>query len=414
MLPERYSELLTAYVDGELDARQQRTVQGLLQRSPEARALLRQLESDAELLRRLPPRKLGADLAPQIVEAISRRGRRTEAAKKSRMPRNIRWPAWTRWAVAAAILLCAGVWAFQALPFASQRDQQGPSMAHHHDSEEDGDSKKNADGQPSPDGASGSKAPRHKQPASDGFLTLGGGRKQVPGNNPDPGLTLPLQELGRQDGADQLRAKLQAGQTFRVDLFCRDTGQSLRQLRDVLRAQGIEMLIGQKAQARLERPALRTKYTLYAENLRPAELLLILQQLGKRDRQRANEQNVAQQFGIMTLAEMSRSGQQQIVQFLGSPPSLIAESSGRRNGEKALVRESGTASPKRASRDLPEGRTRLGPRRRRALVLAYNEDNSPVVPRPQVSEVVKQFQADREPRRSATLQVVLVLSPDDV
>src|SRR2546430_2493824 len=47
MLPERGRELLTAYVDGELSARQRRHVLRLLRHSAEARRLLQRLQGDA-------------------------------------------------------------------------------------------------------------------------------------------------------------------------------------------------------------------------------------------------------------------------------------------------------------------------------------------------------------------------------
>ncbi len=49
MLLDRYRELLTAYVDGELTARQRRHVARLLRRSPEARQLLQQLQRRCSL-----------------------------------------------------------------------------------------------------------------------------------------------------------------------------------------------------------------------------------------------------------------------------------------------------------------------------------------------------------------------------
>ena len=61
MLLDRYRQLLTAYVDGELSSRQRRHVVRLLHRSAEARRLLRQLEADAKSLRDLPRPALSVD-----------------------------------------------------------------------------------------------------------------------------------------------------------------------------------------------------------------------------------------------------------------------------------------------------------------------------------------------------------------
>ena len=61
MLPERFRELLTAYVDGELSARQRRHVLRLLRRSVEARRLLHFLQSDSHNLIHLPRVRLDPD-----------------------------------------------------------------------------------------------------------------------------------------------------------------------------------------------------------------------------------------------------------------------------------------------------------------------------------------------------------------
>src|SRR5438105_4517825 len=67
MLAEKYQELLTAYVDGELSARQRRAVYKLLRRSAEARALLRQLQEDSHSLIELPPPPPAPDFAGSVM-----------------------------------------------------------------------------------------------------------------------------------------------------------------------------------------------------------------------------------------------------------------------------------------------------------------------------------------------------------
>ena len=71
MLSDRHCQLLTAYVDGELTARQRRAVDGLVQRSAEARAFLEDLQSDSAELRSLPPRKAPATLAEKVLGTLS-------------------------------------------------------------------------------------------------------------------------------------------------------------------------------------------------------------------------------------------------------------------------------------------------------------------------------------------------------
>src|SRR4030081_2544005 len=73
MLPDRYRQLVTAFVDGELSARQRRAALRLLNRSPDARDLLRKLQGDARTLRELPRPRLGRDLSGDVVRSIRAR-----------------------------------------------------------------------------------------------------------------------------------------------------------------------------------------------------------------------------------------------------------------------------------------------------------------------------------------------------
>ena len=73
MIPDRLSELLTAYIDDELSARQRQSVQRLLHKSDEARVLLQKLQDDAALLRNLPRQRLEEDLSHSVLRTISDR-----------------------------------------------------------------------------------------------------------------------------------------------------------------------------------------------------------------------------------------------------------------------------------------------------------------------------------------------------
>ena len=73
MLPERITQLLSAYVDGELNSRERRNVGRILRKSPEARRLLSQLKQDSMILRRLPRKKTQIDLTGSAMGTISLR-----------------------------------------------------------------------------------------------------------------------------------------------------------------------------------------------------------------------------------------------------------------------------------------------------------------------------------------------------
>jgi anti-sigma factor RsiW len=103
MLSEETQELLSAFVDGELNAPERVAVARLLQQSSEARELVRHLQENAHRLRQLPRRRLEPGFADDVLQMIAmrhpRHARPRGAARR-------RWlPAFA--ASAAAVLLVA-------------------------------------------------------------------------------------------------------------------------------------------------------------------------------------------------------------------------------------------------------------------------------------------------------------------
>ncbi len=112
MLPERITQLLTSYIDGELSTRQRRQVTRLLRKSPEARKLLTEMEQDSIILRRLPRKKMKQDLSQTLPGTIKVRGLElpppkapTESLKR---PRPAGVPSWLVAGMALALLCGVG------------------------------------------------------------------------------------------------------------------------------------------------------------------------------------------------------------------------------------------------------------------------------------------------------------------
>jgi anti-sigma factor RsiW len=74
MLPERVTQLLTSYIDGELSSRQRRAVSRLLRKSSEARNLLQRMQQDSMILRHLPRRRMKQDLSKTVLTTLDLRG----------------------------------------------------------------------------------------------------------------------------------------------------------------------------------------------------------------------------------------------------------------------------------------------------------------------------------------------------
>src|SRR5262245_24543883 len=105
MLSETCRELLAAYVDGELNTRQQDAVRRLLHGSAEAREWLRRMQEDAAALRQLPVQRLDRDLSAPVMRIIAERGLRPPTRRRRAETSRPNFAAWASFSAAAAALL---------------------------------------------------------------------------------------------------------------------------------------------------------------------------------------------------------------------------------------------------------------------------------------------------------------------
>ena len=117
MLHERYRELLTAYVDGELSTRQRRYALRLLRRSVEAHKLLQRLQTDSRELRDLPRPRLDRDLSGAVLRKIAAAGRPAPVRRIRRIAPVHVYPTWMGAAAAAAVLLVVGTASYVCFSF---------------------------------------------------------------------------------------------------------------------------------------------------------------------------------------------------------------------------------------------------------------------------------------------------------
>ena len=109
MVRETERELLTAFIDGECSEDEQKAVMRLLQRSSEARKLLRQLQQDADSLRTLPRMPSPRDFSQSVLDTIEERGLRPGRFRRTNLPPV---PLWTTVAAAASVFLAVGLATF--------------------------------------------------------------------------------------------------------------------------------------------------------------------------------------------------------------------------------------------------------------------------------------------------------------
>jgi hypothetical protein len=433
MLSDRCYQLLTAYVDGELSARQRRAVQRLLRGSPEARALLRQLQDDAEALRRLPRRRLDPDFSFRVLTSLHERGlvHRQRLAQLQTQP----FPAWVGMALAASVLFLVGFGSYFYFLLTLPDHRGNPvalSTAPHGPSEEGVLT-------PGPDGAASQakvdrppaeqRKPRQPPPPSTVAQTPSdkpsSPREPAADPTPEMALTLPVPEkemfqpqavemalpaifqFGDLIGT-RLRDELRKDSGFRLEVPCRDSSRAFERLQSALKTHGINLLIDQVAQSRLKHK-LQTNFVLYAEDLLPEELAAILQQVGSDDRKAESKRKGDGLFDGLVVTRMTKDDRKELSTLLGVDPRQVqSPRAGTPLGvdpKKPLsemtaeqVAQALTTSRSEANRSSGKAPEHL------AVVLPYN----PVRPRPGSAEV-KRFLESRRPPRIGTVQVLLVL-----
>lgn len=296
MLPERVTQLLSAYVDGELSARERRAVSRLLRKSAEARAMLHQMKQDSMVLRKLPRKKTQLDLSGSVMGTISLRNLQLPKIENPvplspRGSASRRRPLWLK-VSAAALLLCAvGLASYFVVSLVL--DGPGAQNTGPHSTNPDDPRRGHGQGLPDvpPPVITVLHEPENSTPAKDGSdrkderLTLGL-LKPPAFVTPVPRLMqiLTLRDLEQTARLNQLTEELSQDDASRLDLFClTDTSRALDRVQAVFKANNVTLRIDPYAQARMKQK-LKTNLAIYSEELSPEELAAILQQLAADDK----------------------------------------------------------------------------------------------------------------------------------
>jgi hypothetical protein len=442
MLPDRDRQLLTAYVDGELNARQRRHAERLLRHSGEARQLLRQLEEDARALRTLPPVRPPADLSEAVLRGIAER--RLAPARRRALRPVAPYPEWAGLAAAAAVLLVLGVAsylyfarAFQhhtAAPLADNRpgaSRPAPEVKHAGDSpvvrREEQDKRPPKDLGPHEPPSPAPAPPAVAQAAPD---KEGGPRPKPPeAPKPDAVLTdrnmemfkldevqvalpvaLSVRDLEKDAARRKLLDELGKDSAFRLELPCRDGTRAFERLQAVCKARRVGLHIDGAAQVRLKKAQWRTNYVVYLEGLTPDEWAGLLRQLGQDDA-KAARRPAERQFDGLVLTRLTPRDHKELADLMGLDPTRTSPKPAGPLGTDLHKPLSEQTAEQVAQALAGQGGARPQPGKPAAkapehvaLVLAYN----PVRPRPGSPEV-KRFLDGRKPTRPGTIQVLLVL-----
>jgi anti-sigma factor RsiW len=444
MLSDDVCRLLTGYVDGELNDRQRKAVEGLVQRSPEARQLLDQLQANANTLRKLPRRQLPSDFALQVAGAITTRqlhpGQRRSWQPSSRI---LAWAG-----AAASVLLAVGLGSFyylsparnQRAPFDAARDQELAQAQPMAKKESPFGSRRDLDKSaaaplvkaapvpvPSETGSSAGdrKAPQSmptpppSKPSDGTDKDAGAALAASPGKSNNlrvipPGfpLTLSLGELNREEEKKRLRLVMEKGTGYHIELFCRGNGHALERLRAALSSQRIGLLVDDAAESRLKRGATEENYLLYAQEMTAVQLASVLERLASDDKEAEDKRRGSGEFENFTVCALAVEDSRVVAAFLGGDP-LLPPAPGLRG---SLVPDLYKPLPERAAAPAnrsslpPNGTPRLDralvkPPEHSALLIPYG----PGRPKTITSNPVRQFLSNRKPPQHGAVQVFLVL-----
>lgn len=355
MLSPRELELLTGQVDGELTPQQRRQVEALLKKSPEARALLRQLEEDARQLRQLSLLQVPRDLSASVVAAVGKPvPERRPTLRLPRTPVEPRIPTWLALTAAAVILFAVGAFSF----FFHSDDPTGDAANRLAQSNPEGKKNRPRDARdnaltrtgadkdseelPAPvttpdQGSEEQVTPQQERPirttppkdvptksrAPETVLASGGSEAFSKLERIDPLLpsVWKLHELGRGESSAKLVDELQTSSAFRVELLAKDATRGFERLRTALLARGVQLHFDPLVQPRLKKPLWRTDFALFLENVTPADLVAILKATGTADRQAGEKKGGEMRFdGPLVVKDLSRLDRKELADLLGVDP----------------------------------------------------------------------------------------------
>ncbi len=445
MLQDRYRQLLTAYVDGELSSRQRRHVSRLLSRSAEARQLLQQLQADARALRRLPRPSLPADLTGPILRSIAERRLTPGQCRANSTSSASSWMApLGTWAAAAAVLILLGASSY--LYFASSRPQASKTdVAQKQLVPPTVLSKPKKGTSPSVKSDTPQVVSR-EQPGSTidqtsnakSPVTVKEGRDKnvpvVPEKAPsqvkeETALTdrlemfqldrapdiLPVvvkvNDLDQASVRKQLKAELRKDSDYRLELPCQNGTKAFERVQKAAQTLHFGLILDKQAQERIKMKW-RTNYVLYVENITPDELIRFVQQIGAEDRKSSAGKPAEIRIDRLVLTRMTPQHRKELSTLLGIDPTATPPRSTdapapdprkpladltARQVENALAGQGGTPRPE-------SGKPAAKPPEHYVLVLPYN----PVRPTPG-SEEIKLFLEKRKSTRAGTIRVLLVL-----
>ncbi|HZZ81783.1 MAG TPA: zf-HC2 domain-containing protein [Gemmataceae bacterium] len=313
MLSEQVTQLLTAFVDGELTPRERAEVVRLLEKSSEAREMLRQLQENAHKIKQLPRRKVEPSLVDEIMQAIAeQKAQRAAPVRRARR----RWLPFLTAAMAASLMLCVlSVLAWRT--FRTDEPVNNPIV------------------QNSPDKKSDPVTPPPVTPPTVwrpnpllGPLVEGTVENFAKAPVPETGFSARFAELHPDKGAKSadLAMELQKDPTVQLDITVKNNAMAMARLKDVLKDRGITLVTDQSAAKSLtNKSQAKVEYLVYADSLTRDELTKLMGDLGQSYVVGANNNQRTEQspYQKVTVAPIAKTEIQRVAKLLGVDPATL-------------------------------------------------------------------------------------------
>ena len=360
MLSEPVLELLTAFVDGELSQRQRKAVMRVLERSSEARGMLRQMQENAHKLKKLPRHKVEPSLVEQVLQAIAEQKSQPKQPSKSRAGRRA-WMPYLAATMAASLLMGVigfAYWKAMIEPIDPLKDDSDKFV------------KVVPETKPEPKPSVESPPKKKKHPLLDGIVegvALGVGAK--PAEQVFVALFRDLRNEGKGIATGQFTQELNSdanrATVVQLDISVKNNGSALKYLGEVLRARNIKLVtdpavgktLADKNQAKVE-------YLVYAENLTTDDVTKLMSELGQPMNVGINNQKKAESpYQKVTVTPIAKNDKQNLARLLGVEPSVIepknvkdVKPDPKRERSAVLLPNSAGAAPSVEVRQFVKGR----------------------------------------------------------
>jgi hypothetical protein len=357
MLPDHYSELLTAFVDGEVSPREHEAALRLLQKSAEARKLLEELQDNARRVKALPVRTLGPDFCREVLQRVEE----TPPIARPRMAKPAP-PTWLGVAVAAAVLLAVtGV----SYWFFSPPQQREVAVA-------------------------------PKEDRSPLVVSIIKGTVNRYGES---GIRVPVADLGQEKTQTRLANELKKQNAVQLELACKDSAQALDGLNTELKKSGVTVLVDTAVEMNPKKGS--SVVMVYAENLRAEELTEILTRLGAREKMK---DILNRQFASLHVDKLSPEYRDRVARRFGMDSKQLQP-------PPRGILDKFIEAPKLADRKKPGTDSNPPAERRDKFALVFVNDGQDRVVSPQLQRFLQSHR--RQPGIPGTLQIVLVVRPEN-